>query len=144
MILLMVTPSNDPIGVPSDWHRFLYRSILLPWEVNGRAGLAAARFNKQCPIAGVTLVKKDSVREVAEAWHSIRRNGQPLNQLTFYSGSAALVDLVGHLRNCVAHGDYSCSKRNVIFFWHEHQGKLKLFGSVNFSKLKELIAHTVT
>ena len=136
-----LTPSNDPIGVPSDWHRFLYRSILLLWEVRGRAGFVAPRFNQRRPIAGVTLIRKDSVREVAEAWKLVSVNGQIHDQLTFYSRDAALVDLVGHLRNCVAHGDYSRSKRNVIFFWHEHQGKLKLFGSLNFSSLKELIAH---
>jgi hypothetical protein len=110
--------------------------------VNGRTSFVAPRFNQRRPIAGVTLIKKDSVREVAEAWKLVSAIAQIEDQLTFYSGGAALVDLVGLLRNCVAHGDYSRSKRNVIFFWHEHQGKLKLFGSVNFSSLKELIAHT--
>lgn len=136
----MNKPHIDPLSVPAEWHRYLYRSVLLPWEITLKHQEKFPRFNSRKLIAGINLNKMDDVKEVRRAWELVGNKRLQGANLTFYTDGAALRNLMELLRNCVAHGHYTQhSKKGWIFFWHEYQGKIKLFGEVKFSNFKELI-----
>lgn len=138
----MNKPLLNPVAIPTEWHRYLYRSILLPWETLLKHRKGFPLFNRRKPVAGINLIKMDHVHEVRQTWENSGGGKHPGYSLCFYSNSnnAALKDLLGLLRNCVAHGHYAQGlRKNELFFWHEYQGKLKLFGNVSFSSLKKLI-----
>lgn len=131
----------DPLSVPAEWHRYLYRSVLLPWETTFRYQQKFPRFNSHKLIADINLIKMDDVKNVRQAWEHVNSKKFQSQSLTFYSNKGpSLKDLMGLLRNCVAHGDFTQhSKKGWIIFSHECQGKVKLFGEVKFSNLKELM-----
>jgi hypothetical protein len=130
----------DPLSVPAEWHRYLYRSILLPWEITLKNKEKFLRFNGNRPIANINLVKLNDVKKVKHAWEQVSSKNPQVQSLTFYSNKVALKDLMELLRNCVAHGHYTQHpKKGWIIFSHEYQGKIKLFGELKFSNLKELV-----
>lgn len=132
-------PTLNPLQVPAEWHHYLYRSILLPWETSLKQRKNFRRFNSKNPIAGVTLCKKGSAEEVAQDWERCCRVSRKSSSLTFHGNDAALKDLLRLLRNCVAHGHYAQSDRIRIHFKHSCGGKLNLFGTLCFSELKALV-----
>jgi hypothetical protein len=131
----------ESLNVPNEWHRFLYRSVLLEWETSLSDRQNFARFSPRKPICGTELIKVDTLKDM-EA--TVLRFGTPSTQverLVFYSTETALKDLFRLLRNCVAHAHYSCPRRGWIEFHPEHiKGKIKLSGLVKFGTLKNLIA----
>ena len=130
----------NPMTVPTEWHRYLYRSVLLPWETSLKQNNHFPRFNPKKLIAGVSLQKKESSQEMEEAWRN--QDLYELNQnssLTFHVRNGALQDLFKLLRNCVAHGHYTKASPTKIHFNHKYNNKLQLFGTLKFSQLKELI-----
>lgn len=136
----MNKPQLEPLSVPAEWHRYLYRSVLLPWETTLKHRKGFPVFNRRKPVAGINLTKMDHVHEVRRAWESSGSEKHQGFSLTFYSKGTALKDLMELLRNCVAHGHYTQhSRKSEIFLWHEYQGKLKVFGNVKFSNFKKLI-----
>lgn len=130
----------DSLNVPSEWHRFLYRSVLLEWEVSLQVRQGFPRFNPRKPLHGIELVKVDTLKGMDPTLLRMNASSKPVDRLVFHSTETALKDLFRLLRNCVAHAHYSCPRRGWIEFHHEHNGKIKLSGLVKFEKLKNLIA----
>ncbi|ADL56506.1 hypothetical protein [Gallionella capsiferriformans] len=141
----MNDPKIEPKSVPLQWHNFLYCSVLLPWETELKFRKKFPRFDCRNPLFDISLIRFNHTGEVKQAWEGQRSNRQKYGSLTFHSNNgAALKDLLKLLRNCSAHGHYAKhSKNGWIFFKHEYQGKLTLFGQVRFSNLKKLIEHIV-
>lgn len=129
----------DPINVPVEWHRFLYRSVLLEWEMVLHQRKSFPRFNARKPLAGINLVKFDALRELQQRYEDQKSIQKPSESLFFYSNVSALKDLFKLIRNCVAHGHYSSPRKGWIHFHHVHDKKLKLFGQVKFSNIKALV-----
>lgn len=135
----MTEPLLDPTNVPVDWHRFLYRSVLLEWETVLHQRKQFPRFNGKKPLAGINLVKMNGLPELRQ-WLSTQVDApKPVECFAFYSKDIALKDLFKLVRNCVAHGHYSSPRKGWIYLHHEYQGKLKLAGQAKFSSLKDLI-----
>ena len=134
-------PALNPLLVPAEWHRYLYCSILLPWETSLKQRKNYRRFNSKNPIAGITLCKRGSAEEVAQDLERYTRGPRKSSSLTFHGSDAALKDLLRLLRNCVAHGHYAQSDRIRIHFKHLHHGKLNLFGTLCFAELKALVTY---
>jgi hypothetical protein len=134
-------PTLNPLLVPVEWHNYLYRSILLPWETSLKQRKNFRRFNSKNPIAGVTLCKKGSAEEVMQDWQRCCRESRKSSSLTFHGRDAALKDLLRLLRNCVAHGHYAQFDRIRIHFKHSQCGKLNLFGTLRLSELKALVTY---
>lgn len=134
----MTEPMLDPVNVPADWHRFLYRSVLLEWETSLHQRKHFPRFNGRKPIAGINLVKVEGLPELRQWVDSQVQTQKPSECLAFYSKGTALKDLFALIRNCVAHGHYSYPRKGWIQLHHCYQGKLKLSGQAKFSSLKNL------
>lgn len=135
-----MTDCLGALGVATEWHRFLYRSVLLEWETSVLHRTAFPRFNSRKPLCGVSLVKVETLRDVEAAFAARTARDKTEQYLVFHSSDQALKGLFGLLRNCVAHAHYSNPRRGWIAFHHQHQGKTKLFGQLRFSSLKALIA----
>ncbi len=134
----MIDEVMNPIDVPNEWHRFLYRSVLLEWETSICKREKFPRFVGRKPLAGISLTKVGLLKDVEKTVNDRRFHSQ-VEALIFYSNGVALKDLLGLIRNCVAHGHYSCPRHGWIRFHHVYQKKLKLSGQVRFSNLKELV-----
>ena len=130
----------DALCVPSEWHRFLYRSVLLEWEVSLQGCQEFPRFNSRKPLHGIELVKVIALKDMNPTLLRMNASSKPVDRLVFYSTETALKDLFRLLRNSVAHANYSCPRRGWIEFHPGHNGKVKLSGLVKFEKLKNLIA----
>ena len=130
----------DSLNVPNEWHRFLYRSVLLEWETSLSDRQKFPRFSPRKPICGVELVKVDALKDMEAIILRIGVSSTPVERLIFYSTGTALKDLFGLIRNCVAHAHYSCPRRGWIEFHHVYQGKTKLAGLVKFEKLRDIVA----
>lgn len=135
---------NDPLSVPVEWHRYLYRSILLPWEISLKHEKDFPRYARNRPLSGVTLNKLAVNQSITDVLQSQLTQGKTQSSLTFVSRGAALHSLFGLLRNCVAHGHYASASTGRISFYHVYDGKLKLFGSLRFRELKGLISFLCT
>lgn len=135
-----MTDRRAALAVSAEWHRFLYRSVLLEWETSVQHRTAFPRFNGNKPLCGVTLVKLDTVQAVDAAFLEQTSLPKTAERLTFYSSGVALKNLFALLRNCVAHAHFSSPRRGWIAFHHQHQGKTRLFGQLRFSTFKTLIA----
>lgn len=136
----MQNPHLDPLSAPAEWHRYLYRSILLPWETSLKHQESFPRYVRGKAIARVQLHKWSAIHDVERAWNSGSVGSDKSSSLTFFSNRAAYKDLIALLRNCVAHGHYTPVGRFKVHFWHKYDGKLKLFGTLRFSELKDLVA----
>lgn len=136
---LLMRSELNPMGVPTEWHRFLYVQILLEWEVGSISRRTFPRFVASKPLAGITLIKATNHGEVSATAQNLGGDRKTKGQLTFLPRNAALKDLFCLIRNCVAHGHYGVARRGWIRFHHVHDGKTKLFGEVKFSSLKSLI-----
>jgi hypothetical protein len=131
----------DPNSVPVDWKRYLYCSILLPWETNLQHKEVFPRFGRNRPSVSVRLQNMVSLRDVELALHGHLGGNNKQSFIIFYCGKdQAYRALFKLLRKCVAHGHYGCANRVKIAFRHYHGEKLRLFGSLKFSELKEIIA----
>lgn len=130
----------DPIDVPPAWHRFLYRSVLLEWETAICKQERFPRFSSKQPIAGISLVKTETLPELRECLLTQSTAQNQAERIFFFAKGKALKDLYSLIRNCVAHGHYSRPRSGWILLHHEYKGKLKLFGQVKFSSLQNLIA----
>jgi hypothetical protein len=126
--------------MPVEWHRFLYRSVLLEWETALHQRKHFLRFNGRKPLAGINLVKVDSLPAMLQWVNNQASTPKPSECLVFYSKGTTLKDLFRLVRNCVAHGHYSAPRYGWIQLHHNHQGKLTLTGQVKFSNLKSLVA----
>ena len=135
----MTEPLLDPVNVPVEWHRFLYRSVLLEWETTLHQSKHFSRFNGRRPMAGINLIKVDGLPELRQYVNNQAATTKPSECLVFYSKGTALKDLFRLVRNCVAHGHYSVPRHGWIKLHHNHQGKLTLTGQVKFSNLKGLV-----
>ena len=133
----------DSLNVPSEWHRFLYRSVLLEWEVSLQGRQGFPRFNPHKPLQGIELVKVTALKDMGSTLLRMNASSKPVDRLVFHSNETALKDLFRLLRNCVAHAHYSCPRRGWIKFHDEHNGKIKLAGLVKFEKLKNLVGTIV-
>lgn len=139
----MSKPLLDPVNVPVEWHRFLYRSVLLEWETSVHSRQKFTRFNGRKPLCGIELVKVEVLTDMDQRIQSGGQSKMLVEQLVFHSKGTALKNLLGLIRNCVAHGHYSCSRRGWINFHHVYQGKTKLSGQVKIDNLKSLVAAIV-
>jgi hypothetical protein len=135
----MSDPLLDPIKVKVEWHRFLYRSVLLEWETVLHQRKSFPRFNGRKPVAGITLLKFEGLTQLRQHFESQPVTQKPSESLLFYSKATALKDLFKLIRNCVAHGHYSSPRTGWILFHHLHEKKLKLTGQVKFSNFQALI-----
>ena len=136
----MSEPCLDPINLPVEWHRFLYRSVLLEWETELHQRKQFPRFNARKPVTGITFVKFEGLPELRQRYERQDVMENPTESIIFYSRNAVLRDLFKLIRNCVAHGHYSSPRKGWIYFHHMHEKKLKLFGHAKFSNFKALIA----
>lgn len=130
----------DPLNVPNEWHRYLYRSVLLPWETVLKRRKTFPRFDGRKPLHGISLIKVDALKDFDEI-NKQKISGQAAKEFfIFYSSEGpALKDVLALLRNCVAHGHYSCPRNGWILFQHVYKGKTKLSGQAKFSNLKNLV-----
>lgn len=130
----------DPLNAPNEWHRYLYRSVLLPWEADLKRSKTFPRFDSRKPLHGISLIKVDALKDFDEI-NKQHIGGQAAKELfVFYSSEGpALKDVLALLRNCVAHGHYSCPRSGWILFHHVYKGKTKLAGQAKFSNLKNLV-----
>lgn len=135
----MNEPLLDPANVPVEWHRFLYRSVLLEWETVLHQREQFPRFNGSKPVAGINLIKKEGLPELRQWLNSQAETPKPTECFAFYSRETALKGLFKLIRNCVAHGHYSSPRKGWIYLHHVYQGKIKLSGQAKFSSLKDLI-----
>ena len=133
----------DPVNVLPGWHRFLYRSVLLEWETTTHSRQKFPRFNGRKPLCCISLVKVDVLKDMEHVVTSNVQSPKPVEQLVFFSSGTALKDLLGLMRNCVAHGHYSCLRHGWIEFHHVYKGKTKLYGQAKFDNLKSLITAIV-
>ena len=129
----------DPINVPVGWHRFLYRSVLLEWEMVLHQRKSFPRFNARKPLAGINLVKVDGLLALQQRYEGQKSIQKSSESIFFHSKASALKDLFKLIRNCVAHGHYSSPRKGWINFHHVHDKKLKLFGQAKFSNIKALV-----
>ena len=129
-----------PMSVPTAWHKYLYSSILLPWEISIKNSKNFPRYVRNELILGVRINKVSNANEVLKAWEDNCKQAEQKSFITFFGNEAAFKDLFRLLRNCVAHGHYAQSNNSQIIFLHEHSGKLKLCGHVKFSELKSFVA----
>ncbi len=132
----------DPLNVPNEWHRYLYRSVLLPWETVLKRSKTFPRFDGRKPLHGISLIKVDALKDFDQT--NKQHNGdQTAKELfVFYcSEGAALKDVLALLRNCVAHGHYSSPRSGWIVFHHVYKGKTKFSGQAKISSLKKLVDH---
>lgn len=134
----MIEQIMNPIDAPNDWHRFLYRSVLLEWETSLHKRNLFPRFNGRKPLAGIKLVKVDSLKNFEQALVDSDSSKQ-VESFVFYSNGLALKELLGLIRNCVAHGHYSCPKKGWIRFHHVYKNKTKLSGQAKFANLKAMV-----
>jgi hypothetical protein len=136
----MSDPLLDPVNVPVQWQRFLYRSVLLEWETVLHQRKSFPRFNARKPVAGIDLVKFERLPELRQYCESQPLTKKLSESMYFYSQATALKDLFKLIRNCVAHGHYSSPRTGWILFHHVHEKKLKLSGQAKFSNIKALIS----
>lgn len=136
-----MTRSLDPLNVPIDWHRFLYRSILLEWETSVHSRKKFDKYRTGVPCCGVTLVKVNSLKDMDPEIGRFQQAKKPIERLVFCGAGPAHKALFGLLRNCVAHGHYALLKRGWIEFSHEYQSKVRLSGQVKIVTLKALISN---
>lgn len=129
----------DPVNVPVEWHRFLYRSVLLEWETVLYQRKHFPRFNGKKPMSGINLVKVDGLPELRQRFNDQADTQKPAECLAFHTNETALKGLFKLIRNCVAHGHYSSPRKGWICLHHVYQGKLKLSGQVKFTSLKNLV-----
>ena len=135
----MNDPVLDPTNVPTEWHRFLYRSVLLEWETALHQRTQFPRFNARKPVAGISLIKVEGLAELRQLHERQPLMQKPTESMLFYSTGTALKDLFKLMRNCVAHGHYSVPRKGWIVFHHMHDKKLKLSGQAKFSSIKALV-----
>ena len=129
----------DPLSAPAEWHRYLYRSVLLPWETSLGVRESYPRYSRKKLVAGVQINKVSTVQQVESAWAEVGDQLATQSSFTFVAEGQALKGLAGMLRNCTAHGHYTRVGSARICFQHKYKGKLKLFGLVKFSELKTLM-----
>lgn len=130
---------NDPLGVSAEWHRFLYRSILLEWETKLIDVQKFPRFNPRRDVAGVKLIKFDNYSDFSRSLVDFESKSLSVDQFMFFSKGQGLREILRLLRNCVAHANYSPKGTRRICFRHEFNGRVQLVGSVNFSKFKIMV-----
>jgi len=138
-----MTKKLDPINLPNEWHRFLYGSVLLEWETSVCRRQIFPRFNARKTLCDIELVKVDVLTDMVQSIRLKRRSAKTNEHLIFYPTGPALKGLINLIRNCVAHGHYTCPRRGWIEFCHMYQGKTKLAGEVKFVNLKSLIHYIV-
>jgi len=90
----MTEPLLDPSNVPVEWHRFLYRSVLLEWETVLHQRKQFPRFNGRKPLAGINLVKMEGLPELRQWLSSQAETPKPSECFTFYSKETALKDFL--------------------------------------------------
>lgn len=54
----------DSLNVPIEWHRFLYRYVLLEWETSLSDRQKFSPFRPRKPICGVELAKVDALKDI--------------------------------------------------------------------------------
>lgn len=130
----------DPFSVPTEWHRYLYCNILLPWEMTLKNCNGYPRYSRNKPIAGVRIVKVSNTSEVERVWAQVGTQSKVQSSFTLATEGQALKELAGMLRNCAAHGHYTRVGISRIRFEHRYKGKIKMFGELKFSELRALVS----
>lgn len=125
---------------PDGWHLFLYRSILLFWEINGKSGITKMPFRSTNNISNVRLIRKKTLDEMKILYKQLDALPPSYEFIAFHSNNSTYPDLFKNLRNCVAHGHYRNIDGKSISFAHEFKNNIKIFGKLRYSSLKKLIS----
>lgn len=54
----------DSLNVPNEWHRLLYRSVLLEWAISLCDRQKFPRFSPRKPVCDVEMAKVDALKDM--------------------------------------------------------------------------------
>jgi hypothetical protein len=129
------------INCPDDFLLFLYKQLLLAWEM--RSG--SVKYPRQpeagrlLASAGITVI---TAKDKLAMEQRLSESSGRANTLILDTGKKAMMDqLFRHLRNAVAHAHYRCNRRagGSVEIFHEYGGTKRLFGTVKQQALQQLI-----
>lgn len=124
--------------MPIDFRAYVYDDVVLAWEM-GRVDIISAKFDKKIlhSDCGLDVLRLDTLAEVQLREQDTLPMGEFLIFLRADNGYAGLFK---RLRDTFAHGHYGLNDQGWITIRHRYQEKTRVFGNLQISTLKKLVA----
>ena len=140
-----------PTTLPDTTTLFLYKSIIVPWEIKlkNESGCWDVKRSREALKATDVQLECVEIGEVETVSEKLRKAGKK-NFIVFVSANSQMKDLFRHLRNCAAHASISShksrTKESMLRFsgTRLRKSELAVSGQIASAYLSQVVAALVT
>ena len=137
---MLTDKALNPYRTPAGFRAYVYDAVILAWETK-RVDVISSKFDKKIlhSDCGLDVLMLDTLDEVQlrdqDAW--------PSDEFLIFlrdRENSGYAGLFKKLRDTFAHGDYELNEQGWITIRHRYKEKTRMFGNLQISTLKQLIA----
>lgn len=130
--------AHNPYRTPADFRAYVYDAVVLAWETK-RVDVISSKFDKKIlhTDCGLDVLMLDTLAEIQLREQNTLSAGEFLIFLRTDNGYAGLFK---RLRDTFEHGHYGLNEQGWITIRHRYQEKTRVFGNLQISTLKKLVA----
>lgn len=128
----------NPYSLPDDFRAYVYDAVVLAWETK-RVDIISSKFDKKIlhSDCGLDVLMLDTLAEIQLR----EQNTLPAGEfLIFLRTDNGYTGLFKRLRDTFAHGHYGLNEQGWTTIRHRYQEKTRVFGNLQISTLKKLVA----